>query len=70
MDIIRAGSQPSGKGPAKHLTGTLRIDRLNAPLELALVTFEPGARNARYIHPLGQPLIDTAGCGTARGWPV
>ena len=44
MDIIRAGSQPSGKGPADYFTGTVRIDPLNAPPEparvsMALVTF-------------------------------
>ena len=51
MDIIRAGSHPSGKGPAEYFTGTVRIDPLNAPPEparvsMALVTFEPGARTA------------------------
>ena len=28
MDIKRAGSQPSGKGPADWFTGTVRIDPL------------------------------------------
>jgi hypothetical protein len=28
MDIKRAGSQPSGKGPSDWFTGTVRIDRL------------------------------------------
>ena len=68
MDIIRAGSQPSAKGPAEYFTGTVRIDPLNAPPEparvsMALVTFEPGARTAWHTHPLGQTLIVTAGCG-------
>jgi len=74
MDIIRAGSHPSGKGPAEYFTGTVRIDPLNAPPEparvsMALVTFEPGARTAWHTHPLGQTLIVTAGCGgcSARG---
>ncbi|RYJ01680.1 MAG: cupin domain-containing protein, partial [Acetobacteraceae bacterium] len=26
MEIKRAGSQPSGKGPAEWFTGTVRID--------------------------------------------
>jgi quercetin dioxygenase-like cupin family protein len=67
MDIIRAGSQRSGKGPAEYFTGTVRIDPLNEPPEparvsMALVTFEPGARTAWHTHPLGQTLIVTAGC--------
>jgi quercetin dioxygenase-like cupin family protein len=68
MNIIRAGSQPSAKGPAEYFTGTVRIDPLNAPPEparvaMVLVTFEPGARTAWHTHPLGQTLIVTAGCG-------
>jgi quercetin dioxygenase-like cupin family protein len=68
MEIRRAGSQPSGKGPEKYFTGTVRIDPLNSPPEparvaMALVTFEPGARTAWHTHPLGQTLIVTAGCG-------
>jgi hypothetical protein len=30
MDIKRAGSQPSGKGPADWFTGTVRIDPIFA----------------------------------------
>ena len=68
MNIIRAGSQPSAKGPAEYFTGTVRIDPLNAPPEparvaMVLVTFEPGARTAWHTHPLGQTLIVTDGCG-------
>ena len=68
MDIKRNGSQPSGKGPADYLTGTVRIDPLfQAPdparVRGASVTFEPGARTAWHTHPLGQTLIVTAGCG-------
>jgi quercetin dioxygenase-like cupin family protein len=38
----------------------------------ASVTFEPGARTAWHIHPLGQTLIVTAGCGWAQreGGPI
>jgi len=32
-------------------------------LVVATVTFEPGAHTAWHIHPLGQILIVTAGCG-------
>lgn len=77
MEIKRAGSQPSGKGPAEYFTGTVRIDPLNTPpaparAAMALVTFEPGARTAWHTHPLGQTLMITAGCGRVQleGQPV
>src|SRR5215217_8199141 len=77
MEIKRAGSQPSGKGPADWFTGTVRIDPLfgaNTPARAAgnAVTFEPGARTAWHIHPLGQVLIVTAGSGRAQreGGPI
>jgi quercetin dioxygenase-like cupin family protein len=77
MHITRAGSQPSGKGPADWFTGAVRIDPLfNAPdpafVQGALVTFEPGARTAWHTHPLGQTLIVTSGLGWAQhdGGPV
>jgi quercetin dioxygenase-like cupin family protein len=73
MEIKRSGSQPSGKGPAKYFTGTVRVDPLfnpPAPARIfgASVTFEPGARTAWHTHPLGQTLIVTAGCGRAQRW--
>lgn len=73
MDITRAGSQPSAKGPADWFTGTVRIDPLfqaQAPARAAgvAVTFEPGARTAWHTHPLGQTLIVTAGAGRAQRW--
>jgi quercetin dioxygenase-like cupin family protein len=77
MDIKRAGSQPSGKGPAEYFTGTVRIDPLfKAPdparVAGASVTFEPGARTAWHTHPLGQTLLVTSGLGWAQrdGGPV
>lgn len=77
MDIQRAGSQPSAKGPADWFTGTVRIDPLFQTSEPAraagaAVTFEPGARTAWHTHPLGQTLIVTAGSGLAQrdGGPV
>jgi quercetin dioxygenase-like cupin family protein len=77
MDIKRAGSQPSAKGPENWFTGTVRIDPLfqaNAPARAAgnAVTFEPGARTAWHTHPLGQALIVTAGLGWMQreGGPV
>ena len=73
MDIKRAGSQPSGKGPADWFTGRVRIDPLfqaSPPARAvgASVTFEPAARTAWHTHPLGQTLIVTAGAGFAQHW--
>lgn len=76
MEIRRAGTQPSAKGPANWFTGTVRIDPLFGPdparVGGALVTFEPGARTAWHTHPLGQTLVVTAGCGLVQreGGPV
>jgi len=77
MEIKRAGTTPSGKGPADWFTGNVRIDPLAqapAPARVvaANVTFEPGARTAWHTHPLGQTLIVTAGCGRAQraGGPI
>jgi quercetin dioxygenase-like cupin family protein len=73
MEIKRSGSQPSREGQAEYFTGTVRIDSLidaPAPARVrgAIVTFEPGARTAWHIHPLGQTLIVTAGCGWTQRW--
>lgn len=71
--IIHNGSQPSAKGPAEFFTGTVRIDYLfpaTAPTQAsgAYVTFEPGARSAWHVHPVGQKLIVTAGRGLTQQW--
>ncbi len=68
MEIRRSGSQPSGRGPEEYFTGHVRIDPLfEAPdparVRVVRVTFEPGARTAWHVHPLGQILIVTEGCG-------
>ena len=77
MEITRAGSQPSARGPAEWFTGAVRIDPLfpaAAPARAAgnAGTFEPGARTAWHTHPLGQVLVVTAGAGLAQreGGPV
>jgi len=77
MEIKRAGSQPSGKGPEAYFSGTVRIDPLNSPpdparVAMALVTFEPGARTAWHTHPLGQTLIVMSGGGRVQreGGPI
>jgi 4-carboxymuconolactone decarboxylase len=73
ITITRSGSQPSGKGPAAYFTGSVRIDPLFQAKDPsrtsgASVTFEPGARSAWHIHPLGQTLIVTAGSGWVQRW--
>lgn len=77
MEIKRAGSQASTKGPTDWFTGTVRIDPLfqaasPARVAGASVTFEPGARTAWHTHPLGQTLIVTSGSGRAQhlGGPI
>lgn len=77
MEIKRAGSQPSGKGPSDWFTGQVRVDPLfQAPdpalVQMSSVTFEPGSRTAWHTHPLGQTLIVTAGSGRAQheGGPI
>ncbi|CAE6859817.1 cupin domain-containing protein [Paraburkholderia domus] len=73
LEIIRVGSQPSGKVPAGNFTGSVRVDSMfrgTAPSRLGggTVTFEPGARTAWHTHPLGQILIVTAGVGEVQQW--
>jgi|SRR5208282_84974 len=73
MDIKRAGSQPSKKGPSEWFTGTVRIDPLfevKAPSRAQgiCVTFEPEARTLWHTHPLGQHLVVTSGCGWVQRW--
>ena len=73
MEINRAGSRPSGKAPAEHFTGAVRMDPVvQAPdparVYAAWVTFEPGAHTAWHTHPLGQTLIVTSGCGLVQSW--
>jgi quercetin dioxygenase-like cupin family protein len=77
MDITRSGAQPSSKGPADWFTGSVRIDPLFSPPEPArvagaLVTFEPGARTAWHMHPLGQTLLVMTGLGLVQreGGPI
>ncbi|CAN5503204.1 cupin domain-containing protein [soil metagenome] len=73
MEIVRAGSNPSRKGPGDWFTGTVRIDPLfnsfdPARVQGASVTFEPGARTAWHTHSLGQTLVVTAGLGRVQRW--
>jgi len=73
MEIKRNGTQTSTKGAAEYFTGSVRIDASfqgtePARINGAIVTFEPGARNAWHTHPLGQTLIVTSGSGWVQSW--
>jgi quercetin dioxygenase-like cupin family protein len=77
MEIKRAGSRPSAKGPPNYFTGAVRLDPvIDAPeparVRSVIVTFEPGARTAWHTHPLGQTLIVLSGVGLAQksGGPI
>jgi quercetin dioxygenase-like cupin family protein len=77
MEIRKAGTQPSGAGPADWFSGSVRVDPLfiapdPALVSCARVTFQPGARTAWHTHPLGQTLIVTEGCGWVQqeGGPI
>jgi quercetin dioxygenase-like cupin family protein len=75
--IMRRGSQAPRQGPTENFTGSVSVDPLfqaNTPARASgsLVTFEPGARTAWHIHPLGQTLIVASGLGWAQreGGPI
>jgi len=77
MQIMRAGSTPSGAANPAYFTGPVRLDPLigtdlTGRYASALVTFEPGARTAWHTHPAGQTLVVTQGVGRAQreGGPV
>lgn len=71
--VIRGPRAEPETAPADHFTGTAHVDRVfqaNDPSRGsgAYVTFEPGARTAWHIHPLGQTLIVTSGSGWVQQW--
>ena len=73
MQVIYSGSQPSSYGGDDNFSGTVRRDPLFfAPepgrVATGLVTFEPGGRTHWHVHPLGQILVITAGCGWVQAW--
>jgi quercetin dioxygenase-like cupin family protein len=73
ISITRSGSQPQSKGPAGHFTGSVQIEELFSVHDPSRanggkVTFEPGARSAWHMHPLGQILIVTDGTGWIQQW--
>jgi quercetin dioxygenase-like cupin family protein len=77
ITITRNGSRPSSQASAQNFTGSVRIEPLfdaHDPSRATggRVTFEPGARTAWHMHPLGQTLLVTAGTGWIQqeGGPV
>src|SRR5215213_9948046 len=77
MEVTRAISLPSQRGPDAWFTGQVRIDPLFSPPDPArvagaMVTIEPGARTAWHTHPLGQTLVVTFGLGRVQrdGGPI
>lgn len=73
MDIRRDGSQPVTAGPSEYFTGTVGVKMLfdredPARASGVHVSFEPCSRTAWHVHPLGQTLIVTSGCGRVQRW--
>lgn len=71
--ITRSASEPPRPAPADHFTGSARVDsafQASAPARIsgARVLFDPGARTAWHMHPLGQTLLVTAGTGRVQRW--
>lgn len=68
MQLHRAGSRPTRRGPADYFSGIVWQDPImtaEAPARVvaARVSFEPGARTAWHTHPLGQTLYVIYGVG-------
>ena len=68
MNLTRASTTATKRGPAEYFTGTVWVDEINAapnasPVRIVRVTFEPGARTAWHTHPHGQMLHILAGVG-------
>src|SRR3954462_8472117 len=66
MERFPAGSPPTRRGPEEWFTGVVLLDPIAehpapARVQVARVTFEPGARTAWHRHPLGQTLHIVAG---------
>jgi len=73
MQVFKNAARTGMKGPTDWFTGMVRVEMLFTPTEPARtsggnVTFEPNARTAWHVHPLGQMLIVTAGSGFIQKW--
>ena len=68
MEIIKASSRPTKKASSEYFTGVVWQDPIiqtsePARVQALKVVFEPGARTAWHIHPLGQTLYVLSGIG-------
>ncbi|MBS0124645.1 (R)-mandelonitrile lyase [Thetidibacter halocola] len=77
MEIHRAGSRPSQRPNPDYFTGAVRMDPIASSqdpsrVNAVIVTFEPGARTAWHMHPLGQTIHILSGLCLAQraGGPV
>jgi quercetin dioxygenase-like cupin family protein len=77
MEITRKDDLTVAEGPEDMFTGKVTLTGLflrDAPSRVtgAIVHFEPGARTAWHMHPLGQTLIVTEGVGWTQveGGPI
>jgi quercetin dioxygenase-like cupin family protein len=68
MNITRANTTATKRGPAEYFTGTVWLDEVTPTVDpssvrVIIVTFEPGARTAWHTHPHGQLLQILSGAG-------
>ena len=68
MQIIKSGSRPTRKASLEYFTGNVWQDPIieadePARVRALRVSFEPRARTAWHIHPLGQTLHVISGVG-------
>ena len=73
MDIRPCGSVSSRRGPPEYFKGAVWQDWIvEAPeparIRATMVRFEPGARTAWHVHPLGQTLHILAGVARVQAW--
>ena len=71
--VTRNRAQPSRMGAAETFTGSVRIVTLIPARDpsrtvASSVTFEPGARTAWHMHPVGQNLVVISGRGLVQRW--
>ena len=68
MNITRAGTPVTKRGPAEYFTGSVWLDEIaggsaGSAVRALRVSFEPGARTAWHTHPHGQTLHILTGVG-------
>ncbi len=68
MNITRAKTNATKRGPADYFTGAVWLDEVtfapySSDVRVVRVTFEPGGRTAWHTHPHGQLLQITSGVG-------